>query len=317
MVAEYDAKNRQALIRLKAAGVQLHKFSDDIMEGSYKAATEMYDEEAAKNAKFKKIYDEWKKFRAEEAHWFALSELAMDAVPVVEAAKTSIAAHPGSMRRLLAFTDAVDWLTEQIGQWLKWLVLFSSLISAFNALMRYTIHYSSNAWLEIQWYMFGAMFLLAAGYALKHEEHVRVDVFFSKMTPEQQAWLDVFGGILFLMPMAVIIAWLSIPMVVNSYQDLGALVRSRRSAALADQDHDPDRLRSARRAGRGRDHQEVRGRHRRARAGQSLRAAGAMMLSFEVMAPLMFAGLIVFLLIGYPVAFSLSAVGLGFGFLAI
>jgi TRAP-type mannitol/chloroaromatic compound transport system permease small subunit len=135
------------------------------------------------------------------------------------------------MRRLLAFADAVDRLTESFGQWLKWLVLFSSVISAFNALMRYTIHYSSNAWLEIQWYMFGAMFLLAAGYALKHEEHVRVDVFFSKMTPKQQAWLDVFGGILFLMPMAVIIAWLSIPMVVNSIKiwehssDPGGLLR--------------------------------------------------------------------------------------------
>ena len=106
------------------------------------------------------------------------------------------------MRQLLAFADAVDRLTESLGQWLKWLVLFSSLISAFNALMRYTIHYSSNAWLEIQWYMFGAMFLLAAGYALKHEEHVRVDVFFSRLTPKQQAWLDVFGAIFFLMPMA-------------------------------------------------------------------------------------------------------------------
>ena len=135
------------------------------------------------------------------------------------------------MRGPLAFADAVDRLTEWIGQWLKWLVLFSSLISAFNAMMRYTIHYSSNAWLEIQWYMFGAMFLLAAGYALKHEEHVRVDVFFSKMTPKQQAWLDVFGGILFLMPMALIIAWLSIPMVVNSIKswehssDPGGLLR--------------------------------------------------------------------------------------------
>ena len=135
------------------------------------------------------------------------------------------------MRHLLAFADAVDRLTEHIGQWLKWLVLFSSLISAGNALMRYTIHYSSNAWLEIQWYMFGAMFLLAAGYALKHDEHVRVDVFFSKMSPQQQAWVDVFGGILFLMPMALIIAWLSIPMVVNSItirehsSDAGGLLR--------------------------------------------------------------------------------------------
>jgi TRAP-type mannitol/chloroaromatic compound transport system substrate-binding protein len=78
MVAEYDAKNRLALVRLKNNGVQLHKFSDDIMQGSYQAATSLYEEEAAKNAKFKQIYDEWKKFRAEEAQWFALSESAMD-----------------------------------------------------------------------------------------------------------------------------------------------------------------------------------------------------------------------------------------------
>jgi len=78
MVAEYDAKNRLALIRLKAAGVTIRKFSDDIMEGSYKAATAMYEEEAAKNPKFKAIYDSWVKFRAEEAAWFALSESAMD-----------------------------------------------------------------------------------------------------------------------------------------------------------------------------------------------------------------------------------------------
>jgi TRAP-type mannitol/chloroaromatic compound transport system permease small subunit len=135
------------------------------------------------------------------------------------------------MRALLKFADAVDRLDEQVGQALKWLVLFSSLISAGNALMRYTIHYSSNAWLEIQWYMFGAMFLLAAGYALKHEEHVRVDVFFSKMSPRTQAWVDVVGTVLFLMPMALIIAWLSIPMVVNSIRiqehssDAGGLLR--------------------------------------------------------------------------------------------
>jgi TRAP-type mannitol/chloroaromatic compound transport system permease small subunit len=125
----------------------------------------------------------------------------------------------------------VDRLDEQVGQALKWLVLFASLISAGNALMRYTIHYSSNAFLEIQWYLFGAMFLLAAGYALKHGEHVRVDVFFSKMSPRTQAWVDVVGTILFLMPMAVIISWLSIPMVVNSYKiheyssDAGGLLR--------------------------------------------------------------------------------------------
>ena len=135
------------------------------------------------------------------------------------------------MRGLLAFSDAVDRLTEWIGQWLKWLVLASSLVSAGNALVRYAFHTGSNAWLEIQWYMFGAMFLLAAGYALKHEEHVRVDAFFSRFTPRQQAWVDVFGGILFLLPTAILIGWMSIPMVVNSFRimehssDPGGLLR--------------------------------------------------------------------------------------------
>src|ERR1700682_2619123 len=101
------------------------------------------------------------------------------------------------MGRLLKFVDAVDWLSEQIGQALKWFVLASSLISAGTALVRYSLHTGSNALLEIQWYLFGAMFLLGAGYALKHEEHVRVDIFYSKMNPQTQAWVDVFGGILF------------------------------------------------------------------------------------------------------------------------
>jgi len=77
MVAEYDAKNRLALQRLKAAGVKFHKYSSDIMQGAYKAATDMYEEEAAKNPKFKAMYEPWKKFRGEEAQWFALTELAI------------------------------------------------------------------------------------------------------------------------------------------------------------------------------------------------------------------------------------------------
>lgn len=135
------------------------------------------------------------------------------------------------MTMLLKFADAVDWISERIGQLLKWLVLFSTLISAANAMVRYTFHTSSNGWLEIQWYMFGAMFLLGAGYALKHEEHVRVDVIFSQLSPRNQAWVDVFGAILFLLPMALLIAWLSIPMVVNSIRinemssDPGGLLR--------------------------------------------------------------------------------------------
>ena len=127
----------------------------------------------------------------------------------------------------------------------------------------------------------------------------------------------MFGGIFFLMPMAVIIAWMSIPMVVNSFRimehssDPGGLLRWPIKIMI------PLGFVLLALQGVAEIIKKYGGRHRRARAGQSLRAAGAMMLSFEVMAPLMFAGLIVFLLIGYPVAFSLSFVGLGFGFLAI
>ena len=135
------------------------------------------------------------------------------------------------MQPLLRVADAIDWVSEQIGQALKWLVLFSTLICAGNALVRYGFRQSSNAWLEIQSYMFAAMFLVAAGYALKYEEHVRVDVLFSKMSPKTQAWVDVVGGILFLMPTALLIVWLSYPMVRNSIHinemssDPGGLLR--------------------------------------------------------------------------------------------
>jgi TRAP-type mannitol/chloroaromatic compound transport system permease small subunit len=135
------------------------------------------------------------------------------------------------MNRLLKFVDAVDWLSEQVGQALKWLVLFSSLISAGVAMVRYGLHSGSNAWLEIQWYMFGAMFLLGAGYALKYEEHVRVDIFFSRMSPKTQAWVDVFGGILFLMPTVIVITFMSWKMVTYSIlsqeysSDPGGLIR--------------------------------------------------------------------------------------------
>jgi len=132
---------------------------------------------------------------------------------------------------LLRFADWIDAGSERLGQALKWLVLAASLISAGNALVRYSLHTSSNAWLEIQWYLFGAMFLLGAGYALKHDEHVRVDVLYSRYGNRTQAWVDVIGGVVFLLPTALLIAWLSIPMVTNSVRinemssDAGGLLR--------------------------------------------------------------------------------------------
>ena len=121
------------------------------------------------------------------------------------------------MRALLLISRLIDSLNERIGQAVYWLVLFSSLISAFNALMRYSIHYSSNAWLEIQWYLYSGFFLVGAGYTLLRNEHVRIDIIFSRLKPRTRAWIDVFGGIFFLMPMALIILWLSWPVFVDSY----------------------------------------------------------------------------------------------------
>jgi TRAP-type mannitol/chloroaromatic compound transport system permease small subunit len=112
-----------------------------------------------------------------------------------------------------------------------WLVLAVTLISAANALMRYGFGMSSNAWLEIQWYLFGAIFLLAAGYTLKHNGHVRVDVLYGRWPPRVRAWIDLLGAALFLLPLCVLMVWLSWHGFIESFQrgelssDAGGLIR--------------------------------------------------------------------------------------------
>ncbi|MBT9569078.1 MAG: TRAP transporter small permease subunit [Thiobacillus sp.] len=135
------------------------------------------------------------------------------------------------MKSLLAIARLIDALTERVGRLSIWLVLIATLISAGNALVRYTLGESSNAWLEIQWYLFGAMFLLAAGYTLKHNGHVRIDILYARIGPRGQAWIDLVGGLLFLLPMAVLLAWLAWPMFVDAWvaqemsPDAGGLLR--------------------------------------------------------------------------------------------
>ncbi|MFP5418884.1 MAG: TRAP transporter small permease subunit [Gammaproteobacteria bacterium] len=135
------------------------------------------------------------------------------------------------MKSLLAVARLIDALTERVGRLTIWLVLVATLISAGNALARYTLGESSNAWLEIQWYLFGAMFLLAAGYTLKHNGHVRIDIFYTRFGPRGQAWIDLAGGLLFLLPMAGLLAWLAWPMFADAWAtheispDAGGLVR--------------------------------------------------------------------------------------------
>lgn len=103
---------------------------------------------------------------------------------------------------------AIDALNEWIGQTAKWLVLVAVLVSAGNALFRYGFNMSSNAWLEIQWYLFALVFLLGAGYTLKHNGHVRIDLLYGRFTPRTRAWIDLVGSLLFLLPTAVLIGWL-------------------------------------------------------------------------------------------------------------
>jgi TRAP-type mannitol/chloroaromatic compound transport system permease small subunit len=130
-----------------------------------------------------------------------------------------------------SFVRAIDAVNELIGRAVWWLVLAVTLISATNALMRYGFGLSSNAWLEIQWYLFGAIFLLAAGYTLKHNGHVRIDVFYGRWFPRARAWIDLLGTVLFLLPLCALMVWLSWHGFAESFQrgevspDAGGLVR--------------------------------------------------------------------------------------------
>ena len=122
------------------------------------------------------------------------------------------------MNALLKLSRCIDAFTERVGQTAPWLVLVVVLVSAGNAIMRYTIGYSSNAFLEIQWYLFGLIFLSCSGYALLRNAHVRIDLISGRLSKRGQAWIDIFGLIFFLMPMAVAILVLSWPVFVSALQ---------------------------------------------------------------------------------------------------
>jgi len=122
------------------------------------------------------------------------------------------------MLALLRLSRLIDTLTEQVGRAARWLILLAVLISAGNAVARYAFNASSNAWLEIQWYLFAAVFLLCAGYALKHNQHVRVDVLSGRLSRRAQVWIEILGTLLFLLPVAALILWLSWPVFVDSWR---------------------------------------------------------------------------------------------------
>src|SRR6202158_1024297 len=109
------------------------------------------------------------------------------------------------MKQLLGFSHLIDAVNERLSVIADWLVLLSCLISAGNAFSRYAFSISSNAWLEIQWYMFGALVMLGTSYTLKRNEHVRVDIVYSNLSTRRQIAIDIFGGVLFLLPATLVL----------------------------------------------------------------------------------------------------------------
>lgn len=121
------------------------------------------------------------------------------------------------LKGLLSISRAIDALNERVGRIVLWLVLVMALVSAANALARYLFNLSSNAWLELQWYLFAAVFLLCAGYTLLHNEHIRIDVVSSRLSRRSQLWIDIFGTLFFLLPVSVFVLILSWPVFMNAW----------------------------------------------------------------------------------------------------
>jgi TRAP-type mannitol/chloroaromatic compound transport system permease small subunit len=122
------------------------------------------------------------------------------------------------MAGLLALSGAIDRLNEFIGKTVSWAILASVLISAGNAVIRKVFNESSNAWLELQWYLFGAAFLLAAAYTLKQNEHIRIDIVYGAFTRRTQHWIDLLGHLFFLMPFVTLMIYYFVPYVALSYR---------------------------------------------------------------------------------------------------
>jgi len=135
------------------------------------------------------------------------------------------------MRALLAFSRAVDGLNAFVGRHVLWLILASTVISAVNAVVRKVFNMSSNAYLEVQWYLFAAAFLLAAGYTLLNGDHVKIDVITSRLSKRAQIWVDIFGFIFFLTPVCLAVLIFGVPFFLQGFHsgemssNAGGLIR--------------------------------------------------------------------------------------------
>ena len=136
-----------------------------------------------------------------------------------------------AMKGWLALARAIDALNEAAGRGARWLILACIVISAGNALARYGLNLGSNAFLEIQWYLYSLVFLGAAGYTLKHNAHVRIDIISGRLAPRTRAWIDLFGHLFMLLPVCAIMLWFGWTAFLESWRigeistDAGGLLR--------------------------------------------------------------------------------------------
>jgi TRAP-type mannitol/chloroaromatic compound transport system permease small subunit len=122
------------------------------------------------------------------------------------------------MSALLAISRTIDAVNSWVGKAVAWLVLVAVLVSAGNAIIRKTFDMSSNAWLELQWYLFGAVFMLVAAYTLRVNEHIRIDIVYGQFSRRTQHWIDLFGHVFFLMPFVLLMSFYFVRYVNTSYQ---------------------------------------------------------------------------------------------------
>lgn len=135
------------------------------------------------------------------------------------------------MRPLLGLSNAIDLLNQKLGDICNFLILAACVVSAANAMIRYAFGYSSNAWLELQWYMFAVVIMFGASYTFKRNEHVRVEILYLMLSERGQLWLDLIGTLFFLIPGCLLLAYLSWPFFYQSFavseisSNAGGLVR--------------------------------------------------------------------------------------------
>ncbi len=122
------------------------------------------------------------------------------------------------MQALLAVSRGIDRVNEVVGKAVMWLILLAVLISTGNALVRKIFNSSSNSWLELQWYLFGAAFMGAAAYTLQQNEHIRVDILYGSLSRRTQHWIDLFGHIVFTLPFVVLMAWMLVPYTLQAWR---------------------------------------------------------------------------------------------------